>query len=398
MKVSEIDTQLVNGNIPISTAAGCNTCVDFVSSPGSAQGSLFYIANYMRKAIDRPGAILPMVHSANKKRDNFPSRALDAGTSSRNAKYLTQIILNRLHGGEEVADQVAASFIYGYDSYISSHSFENFYPVDLYNYVKTGGSSHLSEETTELDAKDRVEDYEKDSEEEKLEIIGLNLSSELGQAVRPSRCRLSPEEGGQVVIRIVRDVDDYIYRDPSFETFSPYMYKMAVVRVSNFVIEKRSQKAYSSGKNKNSYFNFDPEHPLAHSHVQRLRNKFPILQTIGMQIPKHPGDEPADRHSPEFATWKRKLNKVTNFIQSVYLPWNKHVKKFRTSDVLEELRSYMITTDDLADSEDRRFPQDEQHIQVQEVATLFNVYGEPLGLLWACCYVQDEKNDSVSSS
>ena len=130
-KISEIDTQLVNGNIAISTVAACNTCIEFVSSPGSAQGSLFYIANYMRKAMDKPAAILSLVHSANKKRDKYPSKAKDTGTSSRNAKYLTQIILNRLHGGEEVPDQVAASFVYGFDSYISCHSFEIFYLVDL---------------------------------------------------------------------------------------------------------------------------------------------------------------------------------------------------------------------------------------------------------------------------
>ena len=71
--------------------------------------------------------------------------------------------MNRLHGAEEVADQVAASFVYGFDSYISSHSFENFYPVDLFNYVKTGGKSHLSEDTSELDINDCPEQYEEDS-------------------------------------------------------------------------------------------------------------------------------------------------------------------------------------------------------------------------------------------
>ena len=195
-KISEIDTQLVNGNIEISTVAGCNSCIEFVSSPGSAQGSFFYIANYMRKAMDKPAAILPLVHSANKKRNKYPSKAKDAGTSSRNAKYLTQIILNRLNGGEEVPDQVAASFMYGFDSHISSHSFQNFYPVDLYNYVKTVGKSHLSEETSELDANDCQEPYEKDSEEEKLEVPGMNLSSGQGQPVRPSRCKLSVRRQG----------------------------------------------------------------------------------------------------------------------------------------------------------------------------------------------------------
>ena len=115
-KISEVDTQLVNGNVEISGTLGWNSCIDFISTPGNAQGALFYISHYLNKAIDKTSGILPLVHSANKKRATYPSRAKDAGTESRNAKYLTQIILNRLHGGEEIADQVAASFVYGYDS------------------------------------------------------------------------------------------------------------------------------------------------------------------------------------------------------------------------------------------------------------------------------------------
>ena len=127
--------------------------------------------------------------------------------------------------------------MYGYDSYISSHTFENFYPVDFYNYVKTGGKSLLSRETSVLDSKDCSTQLENMSDDEKVEIPGFGASSGLGQSARPSRAKLSPEEGGKVVIRIVRDIDDFIHKGPNFETFSPLMYKMEVCRVSNKVIE-----------------------------------------------------------------------------------------------------------------------------------------------------------------
>ena len=231
-KISKIDTELVNGNISVSAALGCNTAIDFLSGPGNAQSAFFYIGNYMRKAIDRVAAILPLVHSANKKKDKYPSKARDSGSQPRNAKYLTQIILNRLHGGQEIPDQIAVSFILGYNSYISSHSFENFYPVDLYNYVKTGGKSLLSEETSELNKEDCPAEYEEDSEDETLDILASDLSSGHGQAVRPRRCKLSAEEGMKFLVRIVRDIDDYIHRGPELEDFSPYMYKMAVTRVN----------------------------------------------------------------------------------------------------------------------------------------------------------------------
>ena len=91
------------------------------------------------KAIDKKSETLPMVTSARKKQMRFPSRAEDQGSSKRNAKYLTQILLNKINGSQEISDQIAVSAVYGYGFYISSHDFVNFYPVDLYNYIKYGG-------------------------------------------------------------------------------------------------------------------------------------------------------------------------------------------------------------------------------------------------------------------
>ena len=63
---------------------------------------------------------------------------------------------------------------------------------------------------------------------------------------------------------------------------------------------------------------------------------------MGMQILKHPGPEPEDTSTPECAKWNRKLRKLTNFIQAVYLPWSKEVEKFRPPlDVIAELETYM---------------------------------------------------------
>ena len=75
----------------------------------------------MRKPIDKTSAILPLVYSARKKQLKFPSKAKDQGSSKRNAKYLTQILLNKINGSQEISDQIAASAVYGFNSYISSH-------------------------------------------------------------------------------------------------------------------------------------------------------------------------------------------------------------------------------------------------------------------------------------
>ena len=135
-RLSDTDANLVDGNVSISAGFGWNTSINYISTPGSAQSALFYVGNYMRKPIDKSSSILPLVYSARKKQLRFPSKAKDQGSSKRDAKYLSQILLNKIHGSQEISDQIKASAVYGFKSYISSHEFVNFYPVDLYNYVK----------------------------------------------------------------------------------------------------------------------------------------------------------------------------------------------------------------------------------------------------------------------
>jgi len=74
--------------------------------------------------------IIPLALSAVRKRKAYPSKA-DAGSRAREAKYLSSIILNKLNAAQEVSDQIAASAVYGYNSFLSSHSFTNLYVVDL---------------------------------------------------------------------------------------------------------------------------------------------------------------------------------------------------------------------------------------------------------------------------
>ena len=125
-----------------------------MATPGSCQSALYYVANYMRKAIGLLSSILPLVFSSVKKRSRYPSKADDAGDPSREAKYLSSIILNKLNASQEVSDQIAASAVYGYDSYISCHNFAKLYTVDLFKYLKDMGMD-LSDDAAELDDEDK---------------------------------------------------------------------------------------------------------------------------------------------------------------------------------------------------------------------------------------------------
>ena len=101
-----------------------------MATPGSCKSALYYVANYMRKPIGLLSEIIPLVLSGTQKRIRYPSRADAAGGPTREAKYLSSIILNKLNASQEVSHQIAASAVYGYDSYINSHTFAKLYVLD----------------------------------------------------------------------------------------------------------------------------------------------------------------------------------------------------------------------------------------------------------------------------
>ena len=116
---------MVDGNLALSASLGWNTSVNYISASGSAQSAVYYISRYMTKNPSQAKSILPLVYSAVSKRKLYPSKAEDSGSPQRNATYLTQIVLNLLNGGDEFADQMAASAVYNLSSSISSHNFVN---------------------------------------------------------------------------------------------------------------------------------------------------------------------------------------------------------------------------------------------------------------------------------
>ena len=136
-RLNAIDGNMVDGNVSLSASLGWNTSVNMIAASGSAQSSIYYISRYMSKNPTHAKSILPLVYTAVSKRKLYPSKAKDSGSSQRNATHLTQIVLNLINGGDECADQMAASAVYNIPSFMSSHNFVNLYAVDFIKYVKS---------------------------------------------------------------------------------------------------------------------------------------------------------------------------------------------------------------------------------------------------------------------
>ena len=60
--------------------------------------------------------------------------------------------------------------------------------------------------------------------------------------------------------------------------------------------------AVHAGAQKSKIFHFDPDHPLSHSHVQRLNKKPLIVKLVGRSMPKDPGPWSGPRTGKDFAS------------------------------------------------------------------------------------------------
>ena len=100
-------------------------------------------------------------------------------------------------------------------------------------------------------------------------------------------------------------------------------------------MEKRSKAVVHAGAQKSQTFDFDPEHPLAHSHIQRLNMKPLIVKFVGRGLPKDPGPWSGPRKGKEFSKWYRRQRKLTNYIQSIFLPFDKSVGGMKAPEDIE---------------------------------------------------------------
>ena len=109
-------------------------------------------------------------------------------------------------------------------------------------------------------------------------------------------------------------------------------------------MDDRSKQAIHAGAQKSKTFEFAPEHPLAHKCIQRLNMKPLIVKLVGRGFPKDPGPWSGKRSGKEFNKWYRKKRKLTDYIQSIFLPFGKSVTGMRSPEKVEqELRNLKST-------------------------------------------------------
>ena len=96
-----------------------------------------------------------------------------------------------------------------------------------------------------MDENDKLQQQGDDDLEE--DIVPLSSIGK-GQDCCPFKRILTEEEGSRIVVDMVCDLDDYLYRGPAFADLSPYTYKGVVSRIRKSEASKRSIAKVKGGK------------------------------------------------------------------------------------------------------------------------------------------------------
>ena len=121
-RTSKIEQSMCESNPLTTVLLRCNTSIQPTVAPTQARNAVFYSSKYCSKNPYKLSSTLSLLYSAQLALRQYGSIAQDAGTMSRNAKFLLQKVLHKT-GLIEVGAQQAAAANLGYNSYFTSHKF-----------------------------------------------------------------------------------------------------------------------------------------------------------------------------------------------------------------------------------------------------------------------------------
>ena len=121
-RTSKIEQSMCESNPLTTVLLRCNTSIQPTIAPTQARNAVFYSSKYCSKNPYKLSSTLSYLYTAQLALRQYGSVAQDAGTMTRNAKYLMQKVLHTT-GLIEVGAQQAAAANLGYNSYFTSHKF-----------------------------------------------------------------------------------------------------------------------------------------------------------------------------------------------------------------------------------------------------------------------------------
>ena len=316
------DTMQVEANHIISSAIRANTCISFQGGKVQGKCSIIYTAKYMGKNPAEPKAILPLIHEGILLSEKYGgSTAEDAGTYSRNAKYILSRLVNQVSSASEFSLQQAALYVQGYDSFYSSHKFWTVYPHSSIAFRKMWALERDSESKTDplLQGPPHSQQEEKihmsisNSEEDDEDFTddSDNLRSDQNHDNDEQPSSIFDTQGGSGLqgekffklpngnLIPYNQVLLYAHRGPKLQNLSLMEYvciigvfpkasvQMETADTASDVTVSTAEKVAAPGRKQNAVYEFDAEAPFRSTHIQKVRSKLYVPVVAG-KLPKHP--------------------------------------------------------------------------------------------------------------
>ena len=329
---------------PVLTACvRCNTCVTFLLSQAAATSVFFYLIKYMTKDTNPLSSVLPLLKQAKKEAKDYPSTAqpkdvvseiclegvskvsrsclllgsdsavtdtavTDPGlltkdkipcpseTSFRPTQHVLLKLCNKIHRSMEVSSQMATALVIGSPSEYASHGMSY---LDVHQ-----GVSAVVRRAGRLP----VEADDDDVSDDEVEV-----TAPLGQDQEQRVMITSPAH------------ENYRFRGEDLAFMDWYVYDATVRVVSRAEVSDDSTCHRKAGRQVNSYFEFNPDHPHWATHVQRLKSKHTIPVCIGGNVPTIPSYE---SHAAEYegtkkasGSMEKKLSRFASYMVTLFSPW-----------------------------------------------------------------------------
>jgi hypothetical protein len=309
---------------PILTSClRCNTCVSPSLSLAGAVQKDYYLKKYLSKNDMKREHFVSAIHSAEQSCAQSSSTADDAGTKSRDTKFLMSKVINYLHTAIEIADVQYVSLLLNYPCIYKSHNFNLIYTHDAVDF-----RSKMTKASKNGGSNDPLSLIFGDDDKMEFET---NDDGSVEVSSRGSRLSLfSRDVEGAKKIFFLPQWYLYMFRG-EFLRHLCFMEYCQCVRTEKV---KKEKKKTVGGRHRNARFEFDKRSVLHGAYTQRLVSKIGFAQHGGKGPPQYPGDCEVELDEVSMESLKFRREAFSKYYSTMLIPWDVDTVQFE-SDVWE---------------------------------------------------------------
>ncbi len=319
----EIERLMTPYNTISTVCLCCNTSMQVLVAPAEAKTAMFYICKYVSKNPFEIKRVIPLLFQADQQLHTFGSKAVDAGSKKRNAKYLLQKLCHRNAKLMEVSPQQVAANVMGEKSEFISHQFQfafiwsilEQYRKNLKNKCNFNVKNveNVQNKSDECDESDECEE----ENDENVDLLVLDTEAENGKAT--AYCQH----------------EKYLNRGKQLQNLCLYLYTGIIGKQSIAQANKKnSSKTTKVGRPPNKTFPFELDSNLAKLMMQIIMSVPCIPRIAGKNPPPYPGARPNKQTYPPpysnkefdkiYRRWARKAQLFVEFYTLMFIPLNKY--------------------------------------------------------------------------